>query len=60
MHATAVTCEPAQAWQQLNRELRVNLLFPTAARHADYSSKLSTVIAGGTLPDIFHHTLSVR
>ncbi|MDE3074750.1 MAG: extracellular solute-binding protein [Chloroflexota bacterium] len=40
------------AWQQINKDLGVNLKFTNVALQ-DYNTKLSTVIAGGDLPDLF-------
>ncbi len=51
VNAAPTPLEQNAAWQQANKELGVNLKIP-AINLADYPTKLSTVIAGGSLPDI--------
>lgn len=45
-------------WQELNKRLGVELTFNTSTS-ADYSAKLSTVLAGGDLPDFVQMTTSI-
>ena len=43
--------EQNAAWQEINRQLGVNLKFDLALNN-DYPAKLATIVAGGDLPDL--------
>jgi putative aldouronate transport system substrate-binding protein len=44
--------EDSPAWQQINRELNVNLKFNLTLTSADAAQKLGAIVAGGDLPDV--------
>jgi putative aldouronate transport system substrate-binding protein len=52
INPTPAPVDQNPAWQQVNRELGLDLKFTYTALQ-DYNVKLSTVIASGQLPDIF-------
>jgi putative aldouronate transport system substrate-binding protein len=54
MYTTQAPPTPVEqnaAWQEVNRQLGVNMKFPLI-QLADYNTKLNTTIAGGQLPDL--------
>jgi putative aldouronate transport system substrate-binding protein len=54
MYTTQAPPTPVEqntAWQQVNKELGVNMKLPII-QLADYNTKLNTTIAGGQLPDL--------
>jgi putative aldouronate transport system substrate-binding protein len=44
--------EDSAAWQQINKELNVNLKFNLTLTSADAAAKLGAIVAGGDLPDV--------
>src|SRR5262249_48994758 len=44
--------EDSPAWQQINKELNVNLKFILTLTSADAAQKLGAIVAGGDLPDV--------
>jgi putative aldouronate transport system substrate-binding protein len=44
--------EDSPAWQQINKDLNVNLKFNLTLTSADAAQKLGAIVAGGDLPDV--------